>query len=641
MNYSDLGFKCGIEIHQQLDTESKLFCECPIDTENESADAKVERYLKSVEGESGERDEAAEMESARSRRFVYNYYDRCNCLVEIDEEPPHSINGEALDAALTFARMVDANIPSEIQVMRKMVVDGSNTSGFQRTAMIGLDGQLETESGTVKIDDIELEEESAGIHAREDDKAVYDLDRLGIPLVEVGTDASIKNPDHAREVAKKIGMLLRSTNKARRGLGTIRQDVNVSIEGGARVEIKGFQDVENIDRLIELEVLRQKNLIELGREVETREVLGDNVTHVFENSDNEIISTVLENDGSVYAVKIPGLAGKMKEPISDERYVAKELVDYAKSRGLKGIIHTDEDISGYGLEDEFNELAGILEKDEKDVLAVLAGPEKQAREAAKAVRDRAQKLLEGEVPEETRNAEQDFTTSYSRPLPGAARMYPETDIPPIRITSGKVEQIEQELPDTLEERENRYAGEIGEELASQIINSKNLGLFESLKKKHDSKLVANILTNFYSEMQSEGVPVENLKRTHYKNVIKELEEGEIQKSDAKDILEGFAKGEIDLRDGERVIELTLTETLNFDERVKNEIQQVKKELNEMRSSEEEIRETVKEVLEENSGMVEEQGMHAQGALMGMVMQRVDADGGTVSRILQEELEEKV
>ena len=234
MDYENLGFKCGIEIHQQLATETKLFCNCPVEMEDEEKDFQVRRQLKSVAGESGERDEAAEVESESSNTFIYNYYQRNNCLVELDEEPPHEINSEALDTALTFARMIDAKIPAEIQIMRKIVVDGSNTSGFQRTAMIGLDGELETETGTVSIDDIELEEESAGIHSRNATESVYDLNRLGIPLVEVGTDASIQNPEHAREVAKKLGMLLRSTGKARRGIGTIRQDVNVSIEEGAR-----------------------------------------------------------------------------------------------------------------------------------------------------------------------------------------------------------------------------------------------------------------------------------------------------------------------------------------------------------------------------------------------------------------------
>ncbi|MFB6099781.1 MAG: Glu-tRNA(Gln) amidotransferase GatDE subunit E, partial [Candidatus Nanohalobium sp.] len=160
MNYEELGFKCGIEIHQQLDTETKLFCQCPVELEDEAADAQVERFLSAVAGETGERDEAAEVEAAKSKKFVYNYYRRNNCLVELDEEPPHEIDEEALDTALTFVRMIDGEVPEEIQVMRKMVVDGSNTSGFQRTAMVGLDGEIDVEKGSVEIDDVELEEES-------------------------------------------------------------------------------------------------------------------------------------------------------------------------------------------------------------------------------------------------------------------------------------------------------------------------------------------------------------------------------------------------------------------------------------------------------------------------------------------------
>jgi glutamyl-tRNA(Gln) amidotransferase subunit E len=616
MDYDELGFKCGIEIHQQLKTDTKLFCRCPVDLQDEAPDAKVQRRLRSVAGETGEEDEAAEVESTKQRKFVYHYHDRNNCLVELDEEPPHEMNEEALNTALTFARMVDANIPREIQVMRKMVVDGSNTSGFQRTSMVGLDGELETETGTVAIEDIELEEESAGINERDEEKAVYDLSRLGVPLIEVGTDASIENPGHAREVAEKIGMLLRSTGKARRGIGTIRQDVNVSIEGGARVEIKGFQDVRNIDTLIENEVERQKNLIELGGELSDGEVVADNVTHLFEDAENEIISTVLENDGAVYGFKLPGLEGRMKEKISGERYLALELVDYAKTRGIQGIIHTDEDRE-YGLDEEFAELADVFDREDGDVIAILAGPKDNAREAAKAVRDRAEKIYEGKVPEETRNAEQDFTTSYSRPLPGAARMYPETDIPPVKISDGKVEEIDENLPDTLEEREEKYAEEIGEELASQIVKSERLQLFEKFREKADPSLVANIFTNMISRLESEGYGVGRLEETHFDEVFSSLESGDVEKGDIEKILKEMSKNPEDAP-GEVISEVLSS-----------------------KASEEEVHETVRDVLEEKSGMIEEQGEHAQGALMGIVMDRVEADGGTVSKILRQELEEKL
>ncbi|MFB6203362.1 MAG: Glu-tRNA(Gln) amidotransferase subunit GatE [Candidatus Nanohaloarchaea archaeon] len=616
VDYDELGFRCGIEIHQQLATETKLFCDCPVDLQDEAADRQVSRYLKSVTGETGERDEAAEVEAQKSTKFVYNYYRRNNCLVELDEEPPHEMDEEALETALTFARMVDAEVPEEIQVMRKMVVDGSNTSGFQRTAMVGLDGELEVEKGKVSIEDIELEEESAGIHSRGEEKAVYDLNRLGVPLIEIGTDASIKDPEHAEQVAKELGMLLRSTGKARRGIGTIRQDVNVSIEGGARVEIKGFQDVDNLEKLIRNEVLRQKNLLEIGEELpgEHHAVVRE-VSDVFRGTENQIVSTVLENDGAVHALRLPDLAGRMKQKISGERYLAKELVDYAKSRGVQGILHTDEDLGNYGLEDEFEELAEELDKGEDDVIAVIAAPEEKAENAAEAVRERAEKLYTGEIPEETRDAEQNFTTSYMRPLPGSARMYPETDIPAIQVTDQRIREIDQDLPDTLDEKYERYSEEIGEELARQIVYSEDLQMFERFTERAETKLVANVLTNYLPRLESDDVPVERLEDRHFTAVFDAYSEGDIEKGDIEEVLGEMAENP---EDPEEAIEEVIAG----------------------KSSEEEVRETVRQVLDEKEELVEEQGMHAQGALMGVVMGRVDASGGTVSEILREELQER-
>jgi glutamyl-tRNA(Gln) amidotransferase subunit E len=617
MNYEELGFKCGIEIHQQLDTYTKLFCECPVELEDEAADENVERFLSAVAGETGEKDEAAEVEAAKSKKFVYNYYRRNNCLVELDEEPPHEIDEEALNTALTFVRMINGEVPEEIQVMRKMVVDGSNTSGFQRTAMVGLDGEIEVEKGSVAIEDVELEEESAGIHKRKDNEAIYDLNRLGIPLVEVGTDASIKDPKHARQVAEEIGMLLRSTGKARRGLGTIRQDVNVSIDEGSRVEIKGFQDVRNIDELIRKEVERQKNLVELGKEFDdsmAEKIVEEKVTRHFEGTENHIVSTVLENDGAVYALKLPEMTGKMKQKISGERYVAKELVDYAKTRGVQGILHTDEDLENYGLVEEFGKVAEDFDKNEEDVICVIAAEKEKAKAAAQAVEERAKKLYTGKIPEETRAAEQDFTTSYSRPLPGSARMYPETDIPAIRVTEKDIEEIDQNLPKTLEERKEEYSEEIGEELATQIVSSPRLNAFEQFKDEYDTRLVANFFTNLWANLEDQGINLEVLNNNQYSAVFSALENEQIQKGDLADVIQ-----EMEDKSPEDAIEEVISS----------------------KTDESEIRETVQEVLDEKSDMVEEQGMHAQGPLMGVLQQKVEADGATISRILQEELEKRV
>ena len=245
--------KAGLEIHQQLDTH-KLFCDCPSVLRKDDAEFEVRRRLHAVAGESGEVDIAAKHEAEQDREFIYEGYDT-TCLVELDEEPPHLINEEALMTVLHVALLLNCEIFPISQIMRKTVVDGSNTSGFQRTVLVARNGYVETESGRVRIDNISLEEDSARFISREENK--FRLDRLGIPLIEIGTAPDIKNPEQAKEVALFIGDVLRSC-KVKRGIGTIRQDVNVSTPGHPRIEIKGFQDVKMFIPTIEKEVERQK-----------------------------------------------------------------------------------------------------------------------------------------------------------------------------------------------------------------------------------------------------------------------------------------------------------------------------------------------------------------------------------------------
>jgi len=263
LDYEKLNFKCGIEIHQQLDTH-KLFCNCPSIIRDDKPDIVIKRKLRASAGESGEVDAAALHESKRDKQFIYQAYSDTTCLVELDEEPPHDLNKEALEITLQVALMLNAKVVDKICFMRKTVVDGSNTSGFQRTALIATDGFVETSKGKVRVDSICLEEEAAKIVKRTENEDTYNLSRLGIPLVEIATAPDIKSPEHCKETAKKLGMMLRSTNKVKRGLGTIRQDVNLSIKGKSRVEIKGFQDLKNMPNIIENETKRHLKLIEKG-----------------------------------------------------------------------------------------------------------------------------------------------------------------------------------------------------------------------------------------------------------------------------------------------------------------------------------------------------------------------------------------
>ncbi|MHA2339931.1 MAG: Glu-tRNA(Gln) amidotransferase subunit GatE [Candidatus Hodarchaeales archaeon] len=265
MNYKQLGFKCGIEIHNRLNTKHKLFCDCKPQFSNQKPTQIIKRKLRAVAGELGQIDIAAAYEYLRDRIFHYQIFKDTTCLVELDEEPPHELNREALQIALQIAKLLKAEIPNEIHVMRKTVIDGSNTAGFQRTAIIGTNGILKTFQGDVRIALISLEEEAAGIVNNKGNEITYRLDRLGIPLVEIGTETDIKNPEHAKEVAEKLGMIVRSTGKSQRGIGVTRQDVNVSIKGGARVEMKGVQELAMIPQIIENEIKRQQELIKKGK----------------------------------------------------------------------------------------------------------------------------------------------------------------------------------------------------------------------------------------------------------------------------------------------------------------------------------------------------------------------------------------
>src|SRR3989338_6357138 len=311
MSNRDLGLKCGIEIHQQLEGK-KLFCNCPTKLRDEDPSFRITRKLRASAGESGEIDIAAKHEQKKNKKYVYEGYHDTTCLVEVDEEPPREISTEALYTVLQFSKLVKANISPIVQVMRKTVVDGSNTSGFQRTALVARNGKIETSEGEVRIANINIEEDACRIIAELETEKIYRLDRLGIPLIEIGTEPDIKSPQQCQEVAKKLGLLLRSLPGVKRGLGTIRQDINVSIEGGARVEIKGAQDLQQLPLLVELEVKRQSELLKIKEELRgTRlnplEII--DLTTLLSDCQSKIIQNTLQKGGKILGMRLNGFAG--------------------------------------------------------------------------------------------------------------------------------------------------------------------------------------------------------------------------------------------------------------------------------------------------------------------------------------------
>ena len=389
--------KIGLEIHQQLDTAHKLFCACPIVRE-ESFSLSAKRRLRAVAGEMGNVDPAAFYEVAKGREFTYRFNPRSSCLIELDEFPPNEINEDALRMTLQACKLLGAVPVDEVHVMRKTVADGSAVSGFQRTALVALGGSIKLKNKALHIQTVCLEEDSAPSSGVNE----YRLDRMGIPLIEIATEPGITSPGEAREAAEAIGTLLRSL-RVRRGIGSIRQDINVSVPGGTRVEIKGFQELERIPDAVGNEIARQESLLQIKEKLAARKASAGgtkDVTSTFVVSESKFIRNALNGGGKVIAGVLRNFASLLKEQCGDRTF-GKELSGYAAAYGY-GIMHSDEDMAKYGLAQEFSKLRSVLDASQNDIIFIVAGREPE--KAAQAVLERASLALQC-VPKETRVAD--------------------------------------------------------------------------------------------------------------------------------------------------------------------------------------------------------------------------------------------
>jgi glutamyl-tRNA(Gln) amidotransferase subunit E len=456
-----------------------------------------------------------------------------------------------------------------------------------------------------------LEEESAARIEETDAGVTYGLDRLGIPLVEIGTAPDISSPEQALEAAERIGMLLRSTGHVKRGLGTIRQDVNVSIAEGARIEMKGVQSLEDIEALVAFEAHRQVRLLEVAEELTERDAeVGEpsDVTDVFADTDSGVIAGA----STVTAVPLFGFEGLVGAEIQPDRRLGTEFSDHAKRNGAGGIFHTDE-LPAYGVtEAEVEALKAAVGAGDGDAVALVAANDAVAEQAIEAVADRARTALEG-VPEETRGANDDGTSRYLRPLPGAARMYPETDVPPVEPDPTEVER-----PELLTEKVERYQDEYGLDagLAEQVAYGRRMPVFEAaVDAGVDATLAAGTLESTLTELRRDDVPVDGLTDDHLLAVLELVSEGELAKEGVGDVLTVLA--EDPSLDAEAAVEEAGLSGVD----------------------ESDVREAVVEVVERNADQVEEQGMGAFSALMGEAMGalRGKADGEVVSEVLREEI----
>ena len=621
LDYASLGLVCGIEIHQQLDTAAKLFCGCPTRIrEVEESDHQFFRYLRPARSELGEIDRAALEEVLVTRKFIYKSYDS-TCLVEADEEPPGELNPEALEIGLIVSRLLSMKIADEVHTMRKIVIDGSNTSGFQRTAYLASHGSIDTSCGRVGMETICLEEEAARIVEDRGDEVVYSLDRLGIPLVEICTSPDIVSPAHAREVAGRLGMILRSTGRVKRGLGTIRQDVNVSIRGGARVEIKGVQDLNLIETIVAVEAERQHLLLEIRDELLRRGAMVSDrvadVTGIFGPTESKVIRSALRKGGAVLAVKLAGFADLIGAEIQPGRRLGSELSDRAKRAGVGGIFHSDE-LPAYGITTkEVEAVRSELGAGEGDGFAMVAAPLDRAEAAMKAVLERAAEALVG-VPEETRRALPEGTSEYMRPLPGSARMYPETDVPPVVVTSDYVDSLE--LPELFEERAARFSEEYGlnREFAGLIASSPNYQLFEDTVRDLSlpPALVVRTLAMIPRELAREGTKITNLTEDRYIDALSLVAGGSVAKEGIPQLLETMARRpELSAAQAAEAAGLGGVDQSGVEDLVVG-------------------------IVAEKEAFVRERGEAALGPLMGLAMKelRGKADGALVSSVLKREID---
>jgi len=625
---ASIDMKVGFEIHQQLATRSKLFCNCSC-REAETYGRTFVRRLRPTQSELGAYDPAAMFEFSKMRLAEYHASAGTSCLVEADEEPPHEVNPEALETALVFALALHSRVMDEVHVMRKIVIDGSNTSGFQRTMLVASGGHLDVAGKKVGVQSICLEEDASKVLGDDRQTRKYGLDRLGVPLVEIALEPVTGKPDEIMQVALTLGRLLRASKRVARGLGSIRQDVNVSILGGAVVEVKGVQQLDQLIKVIEHEATRQHGLVLIAERLEnkiSKDGIGDrvqDVTDLLSKSQSKVVKKIFEGARPVFrAIRVRGFAGMIGyEPYPGIR-LGKELGELVRFYDLGGVFHSDE-LPNYGItKEEVESVRSRLELDSSDAFVIVGGPEEKVAFAADAITRRLQAALAG-VPAETRAATLDGRTVFSRPRPGAARMYPETDIPTIPVTGRALDALADRVPRPWDEVVDSIAKKHGlnKKLASQVFDSDYLAIFEEIvaSTKVQPTFVASKLTEDVTSLQRQGLDPAALTDQIITEVFAKLDAGAIAKESVILIFEKLMKKEAG----------TVDDAI--------------KALGVSSISDDELAAALDKVISDNVAQVREKGMGALSMLMGrsMAVLRGKADGQKINAMLKEKLEKLV
>ena len=626
---NDIGVKVGLEVHQQLATNKKLFCNCtPI--ESDEYFIKFQRRLRASKSELGEFDPAALFEKSKSKTIMYYANPQSSCLVEQDEEPPHELDEDARKISLIIASALRSNIFSEIYPMRKTVVDGSNTTGFQRTMLISQGGFYDVEGTKIGIQSICLEEDAAKILGEEGEIKKYGLERLGVPLVEIATDPFEVKPHEIKKIALSLGRILRSTKKVKRGLGSIRQDVNVSIkEGGVVIEVKGVQQLDQLEKVVEYEAKRQHGLLKISKELRARNWIYDkkedmkDVTELFSKSKSNVIQKSIKKNQKIFAVSFRNMAGMFGYLPYEGIRLGKDVAELVRFFGLGGVFHSDE-LPNYGIEEsDLKNLKEFLKINENDGFLILAIPEEKINTIVDQIILRIKHIKNEGIPIDTRLATQTGETKFLRPRPGAARMYPETDIPPILISKKELEDARKNIPkswdESIKELQTKY--EINSQLAEQIFDSRYIELFENIikKTKVNPTFVASVLCSTITNLERSGL---NSNLLQNKDIVKSFEllkVGKIAKESIEIIFENIMAGKA--KTVEDAMKNTSIEAVN----------------------ESDLEKIIVEIVEKNQEIIKNQKERAVRPLMGIAMKelRGKASGEMINSLLLKNIKKKL
>ncbi len=625
----ELGVKVGLEIHQQLATNKKLFCNCaPIDTDEYSI--RFQRKLRAAKSELGEYDPAALFEKSKSKTIMYFANSESSCLVEQDEEPPHELDKDAKKISLVIASALQSDIFREIYPMRKTVVDGSNTTGFQRTMLISQGGSFNVDDKKIGIQSICLEEDAAKILGEEGSIKKYGLERLGIPLVEIATDPFEVKPHEIKKIALSLGRILRGTKKVKRGLGSIRQDVNVSIkDGNVVIEVKGVQQLDQLEKVVEYEAKRQHGLLKISKKLQDVDWTHDDnkdrkdMTELFKKCKSKIVQNAIKKNQKIFGISFKNMAGMFGYSPHEGIRLGKEVAELVRFFGIGGVFHSDE-LPNYGVENEdIDDLKRTLEINDNDGFLILAAPEEKMNIVIDQIVLRIEYIRNEGIPIDTRLATQSGETKFLRPRPGAARMYPETDIPPIMISKNELDDAIGNIPkswdDSIKELQTKY--QLNLQLSEQLFDSNYFELFENVieKTKVNPTFVASVLCSTITNLERNGLDSKLLKNEEITKTFQFLEEGKVTKESVEIIFQNIMNGKSQ----------TIEEAMN-----NTSIEAV---------DESELEKICQQIIENNQEIIKNQKERAIGPLMGIAMKelRGKASGETINKLLLKNIKNKL